>query len=279
MDSGVAATWFLGVPDVIWAAVVASLLTLAGVLATNWGSYKRLIKQLSHDSEQRDRERNMDLRSKVFLEATEAITANHLILMQLSDLNIPDAELSGQFAASAAAISKVNIIGSDETVKTVTELSVVISTQFLQLFEKRLPLIMRQQDINGKTHLRNKCSAEVDRMIELMKQYNLQGSVDTRLFDTIKTNFEFENNRCDDFIKEIDQLQTINNKEQIQLTFDCLKASKEVSKFFLPAISAVREEMDLPFDEDLYKTTIEKAQQATDNSVSEFFENIKKGDG
>ena len=267
------------IPEVIWVAIIASLLTLSGVMATNRGNYNRLIKQLSHDAIERDRDRKMDLRRQVYLEAAEAITANYLIINKLPNLTITDSDLSKQFSDSAISISKVNVIGSDITVKSVTDLSSAISRKYLFLTAKRIPLVQRQHEINSQNGLLAQSAAERDRMIELMKDFNLQGAVDNRLWDVINKNFEFEKNRCDEYRNKINELQQINGQEQIQLSLECLEASKEVSAFFVPAISAVRQEMDIPFDENAYRKTLEESWKAAQESVSEFFSTITRKSG
>jgi len=49
------------VPDAVWAAIIASLLTLGGVIATNAENNKRLKSQLEHDAAERENLRLMDL--------------------------------------------------------------------------------------------------------------------------------------------------------------------------------------------------------------------------
>jgi hypothetical protein len=191
------------IPDAVWAAIIASLLTLSGVLATNRGNYKRLIKQLYHDAEERDKERKMDLKRQVYLEAAEAIMSMYSILNRLPDLTIIDSDLSEQFFNSSVSISKVNVIESDLTVKAISAVSLAISRKYLELTAKRLPLVQRQNEINIQNTLLAQSAAERDRMIELMKDFNLKGLVDQRLWKVINTNFEFEKKRCDEYISKI----------------------------------------------------------------------------
>ncbi|MBU1130453.1 hypothetical protein KKE45_04005, partial [Patescibacteria group bacterium] len=130
---------FLNIPDVVWAAIIASVITLTGVYLTNRGSFNRLIKQLDHESYQKDRDRNMELRRQVYLDAAEAITGNHLVLAKISILDVSDSDLSNQFSKSAAIISKVYAIGSAKTVKTVSELTSVMGSKYLLLIAERIP--------------------------------------------------------------------------------------------------------------------------------------------
>jgi len=262
------------VPDVIWAAIAASLLTLGGVLATNRGSYNRLIKQLTHDANQRDRERRMELRRQVYLEAAEAMTANYLIISMLPNLTITDSYLSKQFSDSAVSISKVNVIGSNDTVKAVSELSTAIATKYLQLTARRLPLVQRQQEINVQNDLLARSAAERGHMIESMKEFNLKGLGDKRLWEVINKNFKFEQNRCEEYINKIEELKKRNSQEQIKLLLECLEVSKEVSEHFVPAISAIRKEMDIPFDEHAYREILKKSWQASQDSIGKFINEI-----
>jgi len=269
--------FLLKIPDVVWAAVIASLLTLGGVFLTNRGSYKRLLKQLEHEASQKDRNRNMEIRRQVYLDAAEAITENHLILMKISDLGISDSDLSKQFSKSESVISKVYAIGSAKTVKTVSELTSAIGSKYLLLIAERIPLVRRKHEIEIQNELIIKASAERDQMIEIMKNVNLQGIQNDRLMNVAERNFKFQQEQVSKLVEKRNQLMEINGKEQIQLGMKCFLASKEVSKFFAPAINSVREEMDIPFDEEAYRHTIEKSWEASENSLKEFHDKLTKG--
>ena len=262
------------IPDVVWAAVIASLLTICGVLVTNRGNRRALKEQLLHDAQQRDRERNMELRRDVYLEATEAITTNHMVLMRLTNLEIPDSELGQQFSESAAAISKVSVIGSADTVRAVSELSTELGVRYLQLTAKRLPLIDRKDDIDILNEFIQKSSLEQDRLIELMKEMNLQGNPDERRLAAITRNFEFQQEQSEKYAVERDQLEQENRKELVQFTRDCVQASKDVGKYIVPAVRTVRKEMDLPFEEEEYRATLERSWKTTERSLSDFIDKI-----
>ena len=260
------------IPDVVWAAIIASLLTVLGVFLTNRGSSHRLLKELLHDSEQRDRERNMDLRREIYLKAAEALTVNHMVLMKLSDLSTSYSELSNQFSKTTASISKVNIIGSNKTVEAVTTLSSIIGKKFLELSAQRYPLMLRLEKIKVQNGLHDQSAKERGRMVEIMKEHNMQGSTDKNLWETINQNFEFEKNRCEEYLDKISKLQEQNGQEQMQLTLACLQALKETGEYFTPALCAVREEMDIPFDIEAYKEIIEKSWQESEQSINDFIE-------
>ncbi|MBI4825332.1 MAG: hypothetical protein HY807_02780 [Nitrospirae bacterium] len=267
-------TAIIAIPDVVWAAIIASFLTLGGVLLTNRGSNKRLTNQLLHDAQQRDRERSMELKREVYLKATEAITVNHMILMKLTNLNVQELEIAQQFSNAAATIAKVNIIASTKTVNAVSDLSSELGENYLQLLAQRIPLVQRKANIEVLNILINKFSSERDQMIELMKKSNIQGNYDERLWKVINDNFEFAGEQIKKYSNERDQLLALNNQELVNFTKDCFQASKKVGNFFIPAIQAIREEMDIPFDEDGYKDTIERSWSKAERSMSKFIEEL-----
>lgn len=114
-------------------------------------------------------------------------------------------------------------------------------------------------------------------MIEIMKNVNLQGIQDDRLMSVAERNFKFQQDQVSKLLEKRNQLIEINGKEQIQLANECFRASRKVSEYFAPAINSVREEMDIPFDEEAYRNTIEKVWEASEQSLKDFFSKITKG--
>jgi hypothetical protein len=61
------------VPDVIWSGLIASVVTLSGVMISNRSNTKRLIRQLAHDSQEKHKERFASMRRDVYLKAAEEL--------------------------------------------------------------------------------------------------------------------------------------------------------------------------------------------------------------
>jgi hypothetical protein len=60
-------SWLSNVPNVIWSAIIASLLTLSGVLWTNRGNEKRQAALLEHERQKFLSEQRLSLKKEVFL--------------------------------------------------------------------------------------------------------------------------------------------------------------------------------------------------------------------
>jgi len=260
---------------VVWAAVIASLLTLGGVMLTNRGNNKRLISQLEHDAKERENVRLMELRKSVYLESVEAISRNHLIVAQMPNLELSDYEIVQVFEKSSSSISKVNLVGSESTVRAMSKLSSELGAIYMKLSAKRLPLISRKVDIEILDGLIEKSSKERDRAIEMMKEFNIQGADDERLWSVIKRNFEFEAEQLEKYYSDRDSLSALNSAEIMQYSRECFGLLKVISPLIGDAISAVRDEMKLPFDGESFKEIMEEAYGKSEKCLEEFFSEIE----
>ena len=75
------------IPNVVWSAIIASLITLSGVWLSNRNSRNLQQNQLRHDAERRNSERELALRKEVYLEALESISIS---IARISHLNPTD---------------------------------------------------------------------------------------------------------------------------------------------------------------------------------------------
>ncbi|HEB62833.1 MAG TPA: hypothetical protein ENI82_06745 [Bacteroidetes bacterium] len=267
------------IPDAVWAAIIASLLTLGGVLLTNRENNKRLIAQLEHDADIRKTQRLMELRTNVYLPAVEAVSNTYLTLAKMADLDLSEKDISEVFSKSSASISKINIVGTIETVKALSALSSILSETYLQLVAKRTPLIERKNDIENTYKLYNDSSKEKDRLLELIKEFNLQGSTDKRRWEAINNRYDFENQQTDEYNKELDELEDKNSKELKEYAMKCYVSLKEVGQPITVAISAIRKEMEIPFDSDEYQEIIDNAFNSGQESLDRFFKEISQENG
>jgi len=259
---------------VIWAAIIASLLTLGGVLLTNRGSNNRLKYQLEHDAKEREDIRLMELRKSVYLKSVEAISKNHMILAQMPNLELSDTEVVQTFSRSSATIAKVNLVGSQETVRAMTKLSSELGAAYMKLSAKRLPLIARKTDIEILDDLIEASSKEKDRIIAMMKEVNLQGIKDERLWEVINDNYEFENKQTEKYLSDRDSLADINSQEILEFSRECFRSLKVIYPLMADALVAVRNEMKLPFDGESFKELMEESYKKSEECLEEFISEV-----
>lgn len=240
------------IPAVVWAAVIASLLTLVSVFFTNRNARIQQLASLKHDAAQRDREREMSLRREVYLRVAEAISKSQNLLVRLPDLNISDQELNAEFRQDSAFIAKIQVVGTNATVQAVSMLLQKLATAYMELSLQRFRLIERKNKITLMTNFIDKSLKEVDRYIELMKQLNLGGNADPRVWQVVTDNLEFERKRQEGYDNQKQQLLREQKNELLQFTKLCIERFIGVSQYIPPAVFAVREELELALDKEAY---------------------------
>jgi hypothetical protein len=132
--------------------VVGSVITLGGVLLSNWHGRGLKREELKHDATQRNHEREMMLRREVFLPAVEAALTMQASIGTLVNIEIPAVVASEKYQAGHATFIKVAAIGTQETVLACQALNGALGNSLLQLSARRA----------GLQHLQNQL-ADLDR--------------------------------------------------------------------------------------------------------------------
>lgn len=211
------------VPDVIWAALLASLLTLSGVVLSNRNSRAQTIAQLQHDSLQRDREREMSLRQDLFLRAAEALARSLGVLMRISNLNIPVEIFSEEISQDSAALSKIQVVATNDTVQAISTFQQELGSASLELLLKRAVLDDRKNSIGLATSFIDRIQAEQDQLVGLMKQLDLEGNADEKLWKTINDRFEFGQTQHAKYLEERNALWKTQKHEHMALSEFCFQ--------------------------------------------------------
>jgi len=263
------------IPASFWGVVVGSFLSLGGVVVSNRANDRRLCQQLAHDRELKNRERELSLRKDIYLSAAEAIATGINSLGSFANLDISNDKLTAAYIEKSPSIAKVHVIAQKDTAKAIAKLVGEIGAAYLRLFARRLPLLAEKQRIAVLKDQMDAFGQERDHMLELMKQYNLSGENDQRRWDIIEKNFDFEQQRIDETIKEHDNLLSVMYAKQIELMTDCISETIKLSRLIAPVLVAVRTELEMPFDEASYIEVIEESIMHQQSAVAEFIKQVQ----
>lgn len=263
------------IPASFWGVVVGSFLSLGGVVVSNRANDRRLRQQLAHDRELKNRERELSLRKDIYLAAAEAIATGINSIGSFANLDISNDKLTAAYIDKSPSIAKVHVIAQKDTTRAIVKLVGELGAAYLRLFARRLPLLAEKQRIAVIKDQMDAFGRERDRMLELMKQHNLSGEKDSRKWDILEKNFNFEQQRIDDAIKEYDDLTSFMYSKQINLMTECINETTKLSRLIVPVLVAVRAELEMPLDEASYVTVIEESILHQKSAVAEFIEQVQ----
>ena len=180
------------VPDTFWGVLIGSVVSVTSVWLTNRASFKRLQAQFEHDVVQKTKDREMTLRKEVFLDASEAIAAGVDSLGRFANLELPNEQVTQPYVEKSPAMAKVYVIATTATVLSISKFTSHLSSLYYSLFAMRQELLNLRLSIQIIDSQVMQFGKERDKMLELMRQINIEGLKDQRRWDVVQNNFDFE---------------------------------------------------------------------------------------
>jgi len=267
--------WLYQIPSTVYAALMASLITLLGVSLSNRAAHKRLINQLAIESDERKQEREISLKKDVYLQAAEELTKaqqyiGSLVNSDLANLQSQQKTLESFFSAT----SKIHIVGSDETIKSTVDVTKKFTVALLEIMTKAMPLHAIKSDIDEFSNLIDDYSSKREKYLNEMTSFNLSGNRDGELWEKLQDNFNFVQSEIDQSIEERSNKWLEHNKHQRELMVVCTKEALELAELVVPAVISIRKELDLPFDEKEYKLLMKRQSSEAEKVIQSFLSEV-----
>jgi hypothetical protein len=180
----------LSIPDVIWSGVIASAITLSGVLILDRSNTKRLQIQLKHDAAENATERNSTLRREVYLLAAEELTKVNTYLATLSQIDLTKTNAGDGLKGFFAAAAKLQLVAEPKTAVLVNQLVASYGELGMKLMGRLMPLQQSRSDISISDDLYNKSQVEVTRVLGQMATFNETASVNPLIFGALQRAFD-----------------------------------------------------------------------------------------
>lgn len=259
----------------ILVAVVAPVFTIIGVLLANWNSRVQNRESLKHDSDQRDREREMTLRRDIYMETVDAISRQQNLLTQIIDLDISGQEFDKKYNRNYVAVGKIQIIATNETVQATSSFMIEVQKAFTEIFLERSILLERLKEIKSLEDVISESKKSKKKFLELMIQFNLDGNTDDKKWKVIENNYKFEEQQQEKFIKLREKLWIEQNKEHLQFAQLCYENYMKVSKLVPEIIFSIRDELELPLDKKEYLDLFEKGVEEEKENFEAFLKKLK----
>lgn len=229
--------------------VVGSVITLGGVLLSNWHSRTLKRDELGHDRTQRDREREMALRREVFLPAVEAALSMQASIGSLVNLGIPTGVTSEKYQTGHATFVKVAAIGTQETVTACQTLSSALGQGFWELALQRGALENFQNqlaDLDRSTAIHEGLR---DSWIKVQQELVAKGEKDAEVWQAARAHFTHHMNEISKALTERSRIVSERQKAHGEMAKVMLRHLEALGPLFPPALFSMRREMQLPLDE------------------------------
>jgi heme exporter protein D len=266
--------WLKSIPDVVWAAVIASVLTITGVIVTNIWNKKCLMLQLKHISNENDKEREMNLRRDIYLPAVEATTSAISFLARLPDVNI--SEYNTLSEKLGMAMAKIEIIANMGTITAVAAVNEKFTVGLLDLTSKRVPLMEIEGNIQLFDKIIQKNTVERDKTLEQMKEFNAQHITDEGIWKIVKDHFDDTQAEVSKYLEKLDKERERHYKLKLEFLLECIRTGINIQKMLPSAVIAIRKELGLLIDEAEYQKLCQKSLDTLESKFETFLSSLQK---
>jgi len=183
-------TTALSLPTVIWSGILAAIISLAGIIISNRSSLERLRTQLRHDGGEKHKDRLTAMRKEVYLQLFTDITLARRHLFALASKTPTIDDLSTPLETVDTQLSKIQLIGSTESMNLARELSFAYAKSFSILLIAAKPFHSLKTEIRLNKQTSDQYWNDCQRIISEINMLNESGEQDDARMDSLKQSLE-----------------------------------------------------------------------------------------
>jgi hypothetical protein len=239
------------VPDVMWSGLLASALTLGGVLLTNWNSTVRLRMQLSHDANIKSQERTSSLRREVYLDAAKKIpkALGAIIDSINSDESFRTSpDLSDFFSVT----SQIQLVAEPWTASLVTTLVSKYNDLLMKFTFSRTMFDLAVSERNSWKEKYEISTSECGRMLLELNKLKEISPADSKMIDVVTGAYERYLAETTVVSSELQSAEVKVVIERLNLLKLFMPNVRDISNFHVVVSVAVRRDLGFSTDEELF---------------------------
>ena len=239
----------------LWSSLVAFLTRIPGEV---WGALIAIggVSLAAHFSRKEGgRERQFDMRRRVYLDGAEAIARANASVARMADLELPNTEIARIGNETIERLAKVQVVATVPTVRAIADYQVTINECMTELWPGRWALLARAGAIAALTEQIRTAIADRDRWLEQIKQANVRGmAVTDATSQGILQGLWAQYNIAEELrVKFTDQHRALlreQHREQLKFVEECLTKVQPLLTHLPAALTRARAELGLGQNEE-----------------------------
>jgi|TARA_R110002050_G_scaffold255376_1_gene394068 predicted transcriptional regulator len=244
--------WISKVPNVVWSAIIASLLTFLGVLWTNKGNEKRQTAVLEHEKQKYQSAQELALKKEVFLNVASSFADVLGVIPKLMNLEFTQKEIESKMEDHSGIVAKSYLAAKEATVAEILNYSSETAESLISLLQNRAMVLDHKKAIEIYQSIIDTANSEKDRIVSIMKEFNLQGKVDTSIFDYLNNNYELQENIIQENTKSKEEQERILEPLHVEFAKKCISEHGRLLSLLPPMTIALRKELNNDGDSQVF---------------------------
>lgn len=254
-------TTLKSIPGVIWSGLIASVLTLGGVLIANRSNTNRLTLQLQHDATEKSKERTATLRRDIYLQTTEELTKVSAHLAGLPQLDFTKTNLAEGMQGFFSAAARLQLVAESQTTLLVNALVGEYAELILRLLTHFSPVHNAKSNIQIADNFYNNEQSEITRILSEISKLNESGTPASQVFCALESSFNFHKDQANKYSRESNLAWEQYNQHNLAFQKYLLIQLRDISSKQIPVLIALRK--DLGFTSNLIELEEQMQRQWT----------------
>lgn len=263
------------IPDVIWSGVIASCITLSGVMLSNWSNTKRLEIQLSHDGKERAKDKISSIRKEVYLKAVEDIATTNIHVATIADRDLTKSDMNLEFQTIAATMEKLKIVAEPKTALLAAELNVQFGALVLELLPKLVPLHEARSAIDINNSAYENSLADASRVMRDIHKFTEDGRQDVAVLQALQRSYDFFRKQFEQYAEARSQAYERFDVRSRAFNAELLPQMKDLSRTQLKLIVSIRSDLGVTTDVAELQRQFERHWTVTEAGYSNAMQNLQ----
>ncbi|MFU8827723.1 MAG: hypothetical protein ACNA70_09590 [Brevefilum sp.] len=236
---------------------------------------KRLRLPHEHAVQLRNKVQDLNMRREIYMDAMEAISAGITAISRFSELNETPEALMQSYTSLSAKVSKVTIVGQNETIEALANFQLELNGAFLRLSAKRDKFDAELRESERIEKSIQSTQEKLNFLSEQITKARLQALPQEQI-QQLQSEFNHVNQKLKDLQTQDEEIglqlmQSIANLVQTSMAeVSCL------NNLLVPLISLMRKELELPFNEEHFARILEKGNTELENYMASFFQHAQQ---
>lgn len=265
------------IPDVVWAALLASGLTLLGVMLSNWSNTRRLVKQLSRDSIEKEKDRINALRKDVYLRAAEEAAKVNTYLGKIPQLDPSKENIADGLAEFFGVAAKLQLVSQPETSGLAGELVTRYGEILMILLAKASPVHELNTEIRIASDFYDRNQEEISRALAEMTQINESGEKNPTRFAALERSFKHAQEAANHFHTERSNAYAQYTVAMREYMITLFQEVRSVARLQMQLSAAIRGELNLTTDMAAYEARLQDNFERMDKAVQGLLAHLEEG--
>jgi len=207
---------------------------------------------LVHEKDKFRSEQKLNLKKEVFLDLASSFADVLGVIPKLMKLEYSEKDINDQMKFHGGIVAKSYLVAEEKSVAEILKYSAETGEVFINLIRMRAVLLDHKEAIRIYQGTIDSANAEKNRIVSMMKEFNLQGRNDAHLFDHLNKSYDFH----DEAVKENTESKSRQESKLKPLHLDfakkCIDEHSRLLSLLPPMTIALRKELDNDEDSDIF---------------------------